>query len=209
MKWIPSFLLTPERVERFLKNARKNFSSIAHPSIIALHVEDPNAHKIGAPQNVELLHRLLKACPLPVHFAGGVSTVHITELLLTLGVSKVVIEAASFLKNKRERAAHFVQRFGESCVPRVLQGDFSNEESLFEVMSMLKHVGFSRIIFKLEDKNSLGRTMKCISDAWASFWWLETPFTNDSECNAELLSRVGIEATVAPVERFLTVRKRN
>ncbi|HWP30405.1 MAG TPA: HisA/HisF-related TIM barrel protein [Fimbriimonadales bacterium] len=208
MNWIPSLILAPEKVERFLKSAEKNFSPLRSPSNIALHVEEPDAYKTGAPQNIELLHRLLNASLLPVHYAGGVSTVHIAELLFTLGVSKVVLEAVHL--TKPERAAHFVGRFGENCVPRVRERDFPSKKSLFETVDLFKKAGFSRIIYKLEGTkpiNDTQRTMNRFADAWGSPWWLEVPFIDSFDCNAEALSRVNIEAIIAPVERFLGAKK--
>lgn len=209
MNWIPCLSLVPKKVERFLKNAEKNLSLLRSPSSIALHVEEPEAYTIGAPQNVEILHRVLNASPMPVHYAGGVSTVHIAELLLTLGVSKVVVEALHLIKT--ERAAHFAGWFGENCVPRVKTRYFPNEESLFEVVALLKKVGFSRIIYVLEGKKSINatkRTMNRFAHAWGSAWWLEISSINSLDCNADGLSHVGIEAIIAPVERFLEERKR-
>jgi len=208
MNWIPRFALTPEQLERFLKNVKKNFSSLDCSQVIALHVEEPSAHEIGAPQNVELLYRLLNVSPLPVHYAGGVFTVHVVELLFTLGVSKVVIEGLGL--TKWERAVHFAGRFGERCIPRVRGRDFANEKFLLEVVNLLKKAGFSRIIYTLKGETSINtdREMNWFASVWGNPWWLEVPFADGCNCNLEELSGVGIEAIIAPVERFLGTKKR-
>jgi hypothetical protein len=83
---------------------------------------DREADKIGAPQNVERLLRLLSKGK-PVWYRGGMETVHTAELILGLGCAKVLVDKGFFRTERMP--AHFVRRLGEACVAVVT----SNEQA--------------------------------------------------------------------------------
>lgn len=76
-----------------------------------LHVVDEDARECGAPQNVALLSRIVGVSPAPVQYEGGLGLFHLAELVLGLGVSRVILDEAL---TKTERSAeYFFSRLGE------------------------------------------------------------------------------------------------
>lgn len=75
---------------------------------------DREADDIGAPQNVEALHRLI-GTGRPVWYRGGLETVHTAELIIGLGCEKVIISKGFFKTDRMPQ--HFVRRLREACVP--------------------------------------------------------------------------------------------
>ncbi|MER3414542.1 MAG: 1-(5-phosphoribosyl)-5-[(5-phosphoribosylamino)methylideneamino]imidazole-4-carboxamide isomerase [Armatimonadota bacterium] len=82
-----------------------------------LHVVDLDAARMGAPQNVELLTRLVDATSVPVQFGGGIRTIHVAEMVLALGVERVVLGSA--LTRVESTVRHFFRTLGERCVAGV------------------------------------------------------------------------------------------
>lgn len=75
---------------------------------------DREADVIGAPQNVEALHRLVGS-GRTVWYRGGLETVHTAELILGLGCEKVIVSKGFFRTDLMPQ--HFVRRLGQACVP--------------------------------------------------------------------------------------------
>lgn len=82
-----------------------------------LHVVDLDAARLGAPQNIEVLTRLIDAVSVPVQFGGGIRTVHLAEMVLALGVERVVL--GSVLTRAESTVRHFFRTLGERCVAGV------------------------------------------------------------------------------------------
>jgi len=101
-----------------------------------LHVVDLDADAAGAPQNVESVHRVIGVVDIPVQFRGGLELVHTAELMLGLGVARVVLDTA--LTKTELSAAHFFKKLGDACAAAV---DSSIEAA------RLKSVGCPRLIY--------------------------------------------------------------
>ncbi|MEI6512465.1 MAG: 1-(5-phosphoribosyl)-5-[(5-phosphoribosylamino)methylideneamino]imidazole-4-carboxamide isomerase [bacterium] len=76
-----------------------------------LHVVDLDGAKAGAPQNVAVIREMLRRVNIPVQFGGGVRSLHTAEMMLTLGVSRVVVGTS--LAQDEQLAAKFFNQFGE------------------------------------------------------------------------------------------------
>ena len=79
-----------------------------------LHIEDTDGEIAGAPQNIESVHRILRAVEIPVQFDGGINLIHTAELVLGLGVERIVIGPA--LRKTERSPVHFFAKLGERCV---------------------------------------------------------------------------------------------
>lgn len=119
-----------------------------------LHIVDLDAARVGAPQNVELLTRLVDAVSVPVQFGGGIRTIHLAELVLGLGVERVVLGSA--LTRVESTVRHFFRTLGERCVAgvdaragRVAVNGWTDVTELdcVEFCARLEGMGCRRIIF--------------------------------------------------------------
>jgi hypothetical protein len=151
-----------------------------------LHLHDLDADAAGAPQNVEATHRILSAVEVPVQFRGGLSLVHTCELMLGLGVQRVVLDSA--LEKTDRSPAHFFNRLGERCVASAadLSGGLHAQE-----------LGAPRV-FVLEPVGSLtGLKIPAVAG-----------FLVHNERNAAAIGSVGFEGALATRE-LLAARKRH
>jgi phosphoribosylformimino-5-aminoimidazole carboxamide ribotide isomerase len=119
-----------------------------------LHVVDLDGARLGAPQNVELLTRLVDAVSVPVQYGGGIRTIHIAQMVLALGVERVVLGSA--LTRVESTVRHFFRTLGERCVAGVdaRQGKVAvhawkdvTELDVFEFCVRLEEMGCPRIVF--------------------------------------------------------------
>jgi phosphoribosylformimino-5-aminoimidazole carboxamide ribotide isomerase len=82
-----------------------------------LHVVDLDGARLGAPQNVEVLLRIVRSVQIPVQFGGGVRSVHLARMVLALGVGRVVLGSA--LTRVESTVRHFFATLGDRCVAGV------------------------------------------------------------------------------------------
>jgi hypothetical protein len=79
-----------------------------------LFIEDQLGRERGAPQQVEQLLQVVQRSNAAVEFSGGVRLMHTAELVLGLGVARVVVDCAEFAT---ERAfAKVLGRLGEAAI---------------------------------------------------------------------------------------------
>jgi phosphoribosylformimino-5-aminoimidazole carboxamide ribotide isomerase len=79
-----------------------------------LHVVDLDAAKSGKPENLGALQSILAAVTIPVQFGGGVRSLQIARLLLSMGVSWVI--AGTVLARERAAALEMIENLGEALV---------------------------------------------------------------------------------------------
>ena len=117
-----------------------------------LHIEDADGEIAGAPQCIQSVHRILRTVKIPVQFYGGINLIHTAELVLGLGVERIVL-GSSLWKTERS-PAHFFAKLGAGCVATV--------ESEHEA-AVLKQAGCLRLLYhgtlehaaQLSEKTSL------------------------------------------------------
>lgn len=99
---------------RFARNGFDEAIREASSEFDWLHVVDEDARESGAPQNVALLSRIVGLSSAPIQYEGGLGLFHLAELVLGLGVSRVVLDEAL---TKTERSAeYFFSRLGEQVI---------------------------------------------------------------------------------------------
>jgi phosphoribosylformimino-5-aminoimidazole carboxamide ribonucleotide (ProFAR) isomerase len=126
----------PETISHYL--IQKNISSIQF--------EDIDGEEMQAPQNVELLHRLLGTSKIPVRYAGGIMIAHHAELLITLGVSEVIVDKGLFLTERSPEK--FSRILGDALVARLLINDFSITYDVIETLKKLSGFGVHKVLFR-------------------------------------------------------------
>ncbi|MGV3617079.1 MAG: 1-(5-phosphoribosyl)-5-[(5-phosphoribosylamino)methylideneamino]imidazole-4-carboxamide isomerase [Fimbriimonas sp.] len=79
-----------------------------------VHVVDLDGAKSGAPENLEIVARIVREGGLPVEFGGGVRSLETARRLLDLGVARVVV--GSKLVQDAELSARFFSELGDRVV---------------------------------------------------------------------------------------------
>lgn len=79
-----------------------------------IHTVDLDGAKAGRPVNHELIGEIARAVDVPVQIGGGLRTLHDVELLLELGVSRVIIGTAAL--EDRPFIQQLLTHFGERIV---------------------------------------------------------------------------------------------
>jgi phosphoribosylformimino-5-aminoimidazole carboxamide ribotide isomerase len=79
-----------------------------------LHVVDLDGARSGKPVNVVAIKEILQAVKLPVQLGGGVRDLATIELLLQMGISRVILGSVAVKNSALVTAA--VQKFGEQIV---------------------------------------------------------------------------------------------
>ncbi|MGI8923914.1 MAG: HisA/HisF-related TIM barrel protein [Fimbriimonadales bacterium] len=149
-----------------------------------LHVVDLDAENAGAPQNVESVHRVIGVVDIPVQFHGGLDLVHTAELMLGLGISRVVLDRG--LTKTEHSAAHFFKKLGVACAAAV---DSS------ATASRLKAAGCPRLIYtgsvgSVEEMTRLGIPIIAIADDARNLEALRSVGVEGAIVNASLLQVV-------------------
>lgn len=93
-----------------------------------IQVEDPEAEVYGAPQSVQSLMQIIRGAGTPIQYYGGVRQMHIAEMLLGLGVERLVV-GAGLWKSQRS-ARFFAARLGEACICKIAGADLASRGSV-------------------------------------------------------------------------------
>ncbi len=79
-----------------------------------LHVVDLDGAKVGSPQNLDAIKKILDAVEIPIEVGGGIRTLDDMKQLLTLGVRRVILGSVAVENPKL--VAEAVKRFGDRVV---------------------------------------------------------------------------------------------
>lgn len=79
-----------------------------------LHVVDLDGAKIGSPQNLPAIKKILDAVKIPIEVGGGIRTLDDAEKILALGVWRVILGSVAVENISLVREA--VERFGDKIV---------------------------------------------------------------------------------------------
>lgn len=79
-----------------------------------LHLVDLNGSRLGAPQEIETIKRIVAAVRIPVQLGGGIRTLEIARMVLDIGVDRVIIGTSAALD--ADLAAQFFDELGEHAV---------------------------------------------------------------------------------------------
>lgn len=81
---------------------------------LRLHIVDLNGSRVGSPQEIETIKRIVAAVSIPVQLGGGIRTLEIARTMLDLGVDRVIIGTSAALDT--DLAARFFGELGERAV---------------------------------------------------------------------------------------------
>lgn len=79
-----------------------------------LHLVDLNGSRIGAPQEMQTVERIIDAVNVPVQLGGGIRSLEIARRMLELGVDRVIIGTSAALD--AELAEVIFRELGESAI---------------------------------------------------------------------------------------------
>ncbi|GEM_PF-6919436 len=120
-----------------------------------VHIEDFESERLGAPGNPGLLLEAVSKATVPVQYWGGINLVHVAEMVLGLGVSRVVIGDA--LWRTPQSAAHFVRVLGDRCVCRIPLSAVGLRAGV------LKEIGAARVLIDVDEWGRLHEELELIS----------------------------------------------
>jgi len=81
---------------------------------LRLHIVDLNGSRLGSPQEIETIKRVVAAVRIPVQLGGGIRTLETARTMLDLGVDRVIIGTSAALDT--DLAAQFFGELGERAV---------------------------------------------------------------------------------------------
>lgn len=79
-----------------------------------LHIVDLDGARSGRPQNAEVIGRIVDAVNIPVQVGGGIRSIETAEMILNMGVDRVIIGTSAALDT--EFAEEMFANFGESVI---------------------------------------------------------------------------------------------
>ena len=79
-----------------------------------LHVVDLDGARVGSPQNLDAIKKILDAVTVPIEVGGGIRTLDDAEKLLSLGVRRVILGSVAVENISLVEAA--VKKFGDKIV---------------------------------------------------------------------------------------------
>jgi len=119
-----------------------------------LHIVDLDGAASGAPQNLEVVQKIIKETKLLIQFGGGIREEEIARKLLRLGVSRLVLGTAAI--ENRGLIAKLCQRFGEAIAVSLdaregriaIRGWQKNTVvAVFELSQEMVDLGVKRLIY--------------------------------------------------------------
>lgn len=146
MQFIAQVFAKQGKLLHYRKEPETIFQYLIQKNISSVQFEDIDGEEMRAPQNVELLHRLLETSKIPIRYAGGLTVAHHAELLITLGVSEVIVDRGLFLTERSPEK--FSRILGDALVARLLIEDLSFASDNIESLKKLSGFGVHKVLFK-------------------------------------------------------------
>jgi phosphoribosylformimino-5-aminoimidazole carboxamide ribotide isomerase len=119
-----------------------------------LHVVDLDGAFAGAPKNLDVIKEILARVEIPVQVGGGIRRMETIDLLLGMGVARVVLGTAAALEP--ELVARACEKYGEAIVAGIdgrngkvaIEGwAVTVEKGTTELALEMKELGVKRVIF--------------------------------------------------------------
>jgi phosphoribosylformimino-5-aminoimidazole carboxamide ribotide isomerase len=119
-----------------------------------LHVVDLDGAFAGAPKNLDVLKEILAAVEIPVQMGGGIRSMETVELLLGMGVARVILGTAAILN--ADLVAEACSKYGEAVLVGIdgrngqvaIEGwGLTVEKGTVELALDMKHLGVKRVVF--------------------------------------------------------------
>lgn len=119
-----------------------------------LHVVDLDGARLGLPQNLKVIEKIINTVNIPIQLGGGIRTIDAARDAIDLGISRVVISTSAALY--AGMAEEFVAELGENVVLSVdsLNGYVAvsgwqarTEERAVDFALRMQNLGAKRIVF--------------------------------------------------------------
>jgi len=119
-----------------------------------LHLVDLNGSRMGAPQEIDTIRRILSAVSVPTQLGGGIRTLETARQMIDLGVGRVIIGTSAALDT--ELAEAIFGELGESAVLGVDAKDGyvavkgwqeTTSETAVEFAQRMQQLGAKRVIY--------------------------------------------------------------
>lgn len=119
-----------------------------------LHVVDLDAAFSGAPQNLEVIERIIETISIPIQVGGGIRSIEAIDTMLNLGVKRAVLGTVAI--NNQKMVMEAVKKYGEGIVVGIDSKDgyvavegweATTPKTSLELAFEMKELGISRIIY--------------------------------------------------------------
>lgn len=119
-----------------------------------LHVVDLDGAFAGTPKNLDVLKDILTAIEIPVQVGGGIRSMETIELLLEIGVARVILGTVAILNP--ELVSEACSRYGEAVLVGIdgrngqvaIEGwGLTAEKGTVELALEMKNMGVKRVVF--------------------------------------------------------------
>lgn len=119
-----------------------------------LHLVDLNGSRMGAPQEIDTIRRILSAVSVPTQLGGGIRTLEIAQQMIELGVGRVIIGTSAALDT--ELAREVFGALGENAILGVDAKDGyvavkgwqeTTAETAIEFARRMQGLGARRVIY--------------------------------------------------------------
>lgn len=119
-----------------------------------LHVVDLDGAFAGAPKNLDVLREILSAVEIPVQVGGGIRSMETIELLLDMGVNRVILGTAAILDPglvseacRKYQEAILVGIDGRNGQVAIEGWGLTVEKETVELALEMKNLGVKRVVF--------------------------------------------------------------
>jgi phosphoribosylformimino-5-aminoimidazole carboxamide ribotide isomerase len=119
-----------------------------------LHVVDLDGAFAGVPKNLDVLRDILAAVKIPVQVGGGIRSMETIDLLLGMGVTRVILGTVAILEPQLVSEA--CKKYGEAILVGIdgrngqvaIEGwGLTSEKGTVELALEMKHLGVKRVVF--------------------------------------------------------------
>lgn len=119
-----------------------------------LHLVDLNGSRVGAPQEIDTIRRILSAVNVPTQLGGGIRTVQTARHMIELGIGRVIIGTSAALDT--ELAREMFSQLGDKAILGVDAKDGyvavkgwqeTTAETAIEFAQRMQQLGAKRVIY--------------------------------------------------------------
>jgi phosphoribosylformimino-5-aminoimidazole carboxamide ribotide isomerase len=119
-----------------------------------LHLVDLNGSRVGAPQEIDTIRRILSSVDIPTQLGGGIRTLETAKQMIDLGVGRVIIGTSAALDT--DMAASIFGELGDKVVLGVDAKDGyvavkgwqeTTKETAVEFAQRMQALGAKRVIY--------------------------------------------------------------
>lgn len=119
-----------------------------------IHVVDLDAAFSGAPQNLEVIERIIKTISIPIQVGGGIRSLEVIDNMINIGVKRAVLGTVAI--SDQELVMEAVEKYGEGIVVGIDSKDgyvavegweATTPKTSLELALEMEELGVPRIIY--------------------------------------------------------------